>query len=341
VLHAAVLDPNDPRVLDDLRFATGCRITPYVLPEIWMHDWLLALFKVPRGIRHIETDAGPDQDPGEVRQGFDFEAAQAAMAAKSARGAAASAASAAAATAAGVSSPAASAALQFPLPPPVPGGAPKAPAVQRPSIPREQGFVISDAAFSVAGGAAPPGASVRPPPMPVRSLADLVGAASRVTLDALAPQPIPDLAPDLSSVWDDDRMSDARAAAPSDGPDITIEPQAEPSLDSAPAAAKLRELYELEGDLAQAGDREQLIDVTFSIATRLAPTVALFIVHKGMVQGARCVARGEPRAIDGVLVPLEAASMLTQAVNAVQALAEQMGAAYGQLILSKKGAGAA
>src|SRR5262249_10482029 len=26
LLHAAVMDPNDPGVLDDLRFATGCRI---------------------------------------------------------------------------------------------------------------------------------------------------------------------------------------------------------------------------------------------------------------------------------------------------------------------------
>jgi hypothetical protein len=55
VLHAALLDPRHPSVLDDLRFATGCRIQPYVMPEIWMHDWLLELFKIPRGIRHVQA----------------------------------------------------------------------------------------------------------------------------------------------------------------------------------------------------------------------------------------------------------------------------------------------
>jgi hypothetical protein len=63
VLHAAVLDPRHPNVLDDLRFATGCRIEPYVLPEIWMHDWVLQLFRVPRGIRHVETRGGFDNQP--------------------------------------------------------------------------------------------------------------------------------------------------------------------------------------------------------------------------------------------------------------------------------------
>lgn len=59
VLHVAVLDPNDPGVLDNLRFATGCRIKPYVMPEIWIHDWLFNLFQIPRGIRHIEVDYPP------------------------------------------------------------------------------------------------------------------------------------------------------------------------------------------------------------------------------------------------------------------------------------------
>jgi len=67
VLHAALLDPRHPNVLDDLRFATGCRIQPYVLPEIWMHDWLLQLFKLPRGIRHVETRGSLDQSPQQAR----------------------------------------------------------------------------------------------------------------------------------------------------------------------------------------------------------------------------------------------------------------------------------
>lgn len=70
LLHAAVLDPRNPSALDDLRFATGCRIQPYVLPEIWMHDWLLQLFKVPRGIRHVDTQAKRTQVSGEVNTEF-------------------------------------------------------------------------------------------------------------------------------------------------------------------------------------------------------------------------------------------------------------------------------
>ena len=35
LLHVAVMDPNDPGVLDNLRFATGCRIKPYAIPGRW------------------------------------------------------------------------------------------------------------------------------------------------------------------------------------------------------------------------------------------------------------------------------------------------------------------
>jgi hypothetical protein len=84
ILHAAVLDPNDPATLDDLRFATGCKIHPYVLPEIWMHDWLFSLFKLPRGIRHIEADDA-DRELEKPAQSYDFQAAQAAIAAKANR----------------------------------------------------------------------------------------------------------------------------------------------------------------------------------------------------------------------------------------------------------------
>ena len=87
VLHAAVLDPRDPGLLDDLRFATGCRIEPYVLPEIWMHDWLLSLFKIPRGIRHVETDTVERATQSDSSAGFDFQAANAQRSAQDSRGA--------------------------------------------------------------------------------------------------------------------------------------------------------------------------------------------------------------------------------------------------------------
>ncbi|MDH5672581.1 MAG: hypothetical protein OEZ06_10560 [Myxococcales bacterium] len=74
LLHAAVLDPRDPVVIDELRFATGCRIEPYVLPEAAMHDLLYRLWKVPIGIRPVHADAStavprgsdpaPDEAPG-------------------------------------------------------------------------------------------------------------------------------------------------------------------------------------------------------------------------------------------------------------------------------------
>jgi hypothetical protein len=153
--------------------------------------------------------------------------------------------------------------------------------------------------------------------------------------------------------------------------------------------------------LRQVTDREQLIEISFAIASRFARVVALFMVHRGMVQGVRCSEDGENRPINGVLMPLDSASMLTQAANqfvpfridprhrpvdarvqrllaqkpvnevslfpvvvksravnllyashgseplgaiafgALSLLAEQMGAAYGQLILNRKGGGTA
>ena len=165
--------------------------------------------------------------------------------------------------------------------------------------------------------------------------------------------------------------------------------------------APSRLLLELERELQQVDDRERLIDLALQIASGFAQRVALFIVQRGLMQGVRCIERGEPRAIEGVLIPLHTDSMLTAAaaasegmrvdprarpvdarvlellgdesateiglypvavkqrvVNvlsasngsdplgavgfaALEALAEQMGMAYGRLILSKKGAGAA
>jgi hypothetical protein len=175
-----------------------------------------------------------------------------------------------------------------------------------------------------------------------------------------------------------------------------MQPASPPTAASPPSPPAL-ELSELEQSLRQVTDRDQLIEISFAIASRFARVVALFMVHRGMVQGMRCLEAGDSRAINGVLMPLESASMLTHAANqfvpfrvdprekpvdarvqqlltsrvvtevslfpvvvkqravnllyachgseplgpiafgALSLLAEQMGAAYGQLILNRKG----
>jgi hypothetical protein len=186
------------------------------------------------------------------------------------------------------------------------------------------------------------------------------------------------------------------ALRPAPPPEPKPEPATPPAAAPAPSA-RLVELSELEYSLRDVTDRERLIEISFEIASRFARVVALFLVHRGMVQGVRCLDDGELREINGVLMPLESTSMLTHAANqfvpfridprerpvdarvqqllspravnevalfpvvmkqrtvnllyashgseplgavafgALSVLAEQMGAAYGQLILNRKG----
>jgi hypothetical protein len=528
VLHAAVLDPNDPRTLDDLRFATGCKIQPYVLPEIWMHDWLLMLFKVPRGIRHIESEpADTKRELNEPAQDFDFQAAQAAIAAKAGRimvptigggpsegkpeissqrktlqagevrvsfehgrvnvtgdprtilgertapgtlpgpageprlnslgelrrapppppapseGRPATQrmtvqadprlfapgerigqpppppAEARSGTTAEmhISAPFEGRASlpvdpRWPEPPPLPAEA--RPAQQRTtvqgvdprSIDEQRGPAVTapppPAQLASQPAAANPtsttGASVRPPPMAVRSLTEVSdGRMSQAhsPVYATAPETVP--GPDLPSAWEADTT---RLRAPLPMRPVTHELHAmRPPPSAAPEPPPAKQLWELEAALLKIGDREQLLDVSFEIAARFTRVVALFIVHRGMVQGVRCMENGVSRSIQGVLLPLESASKLTQAIGsglpfrmdprerpidarvhqlltgqttsevslfpvslktrvvnllyasqgidplgaisfgALSLLADQMGAAYSQLILQRKGGG--
>jgi hypothetical protein len=251
------------------------------------------------------------------------------------------------------------------------------------------------------------GASVRPPPMSMSTLSDVGARASvpsvtGISSGGFAP-PIAPIAPlsDLPNAWESEAPTSA-AIAPLPEP---VRPEAESSAAEQPPVAaaqpvpRATELSELEQSLRQVTDREQLIEISFAIASRFARVVALFMVHRGMVQGVRCLEDGESRVINGVLMPLEAASMLTHAANqfvpfridprerpldvrvqqlltprvvnevglfpvivksravnllyashgteplgtiafgALSLLAEQMGAAYGQLILNRKGSG--
>lgn len=345
VLHAALLDPRHPNALDDLRFATGCRIEPYVLPEIWMHDWLLALFKIPRGIRQV-AERAPDA-PGAAQQksGPDFNAhmpdappqfettamtnaqTAAAAAAADARRIARSAPrvesrqataprrvqTAPAAQPAPTAQPArtsqpqplratpaaaaAPASLRAPPPPPPPRAQPSTPAPPPP--PR------------------PPAASVRPPSMRVRAHAPLSAIEGESwalpAQQASSEPPRPSAPPSLRA-----------PALPEPGPLPEAAAQAEASAEpTAPVLEPLtmaRELAHWESALAQAADRERLIEVAFSIAACFAARVGLFTVHQGMIQGLRQLERGLPRPIEGVLVPLDAPSMLAEAATRAEPL---------------------
>ena len=521
VLHAAVLDPNDPRTLDDLRFATGCKIQPYVLPEIWMHDWLLMLFKVPRGIRHIESEPAADAKPlNAPAQNFDFQAAQAAIAAKAAKimvpatvgvlgqgegkpeaplqrktlqggevrvsfeagrvsvtgdprtilgersksgtlpgptGERMSvpgeqrpnslgelrptqqgeprptAQGEARPTMQGEARPGALQALgaqpdrppadarinsfgelrRAPPPPPTPEGRMSMPGEGRPtvqgrmnmppdprlfapgermgqpppppaearvtmpeipvphgeraSMPMDPRWPAADSIPPESEGrppqqratvhgvdprqlsefrgpamAAPPpppppppppqaptptaapvssaGSSVRPPPMAVRSLTEVSGRVSQAHSPIYAPIPEVVPPPELPPSWEADTT---RLHAPLPPRPITLEPEAprpQPTaavVVPAPVAPPpVKHLADLEAALLKATDREQLLDVSFEIASRFVRVVALFIVHRGMVQGVRSMENGVVRSIQGVLLPLESASKITQAIGA-------------------------
>lgn len=306
ILHAAVLDPNDPRTLDDLRFATGCKIQPYVLPEIWMHDWLFTLFKVPRGIRHVDTGAEPRV---ELAGAVDAQATQAA----------ATQAAVLAAKAARVMMPATVGVVA-----PVERRQSPAPPAARRSLGPTRESLPSSARERASGIAPAPasGASMRPA-VAVRSLAELgagrsslVGtpAANAVTPVPVEPRPSPpprgaELHPD----WGADTGRIVPLPLASESSPVSIVSDGSPA--AAPAELKPKELSELENALRQVTDREQLLDLSFSIATRFARLVGLFIVQHGMVQGVRCIEGGEMRTINGVLVPLESSSMLALAAS--------------------------
>jgi hypothetical protein len=111
----------------------------------------------------------------------------------------------------------------------------------------------------------------------------------------LARDPSP--APGLSVPHDDDH--DAALAA--DAHVHMLEPM-----------AVARELSHWESELLQASNRERLMELAFSIAGCFATRVALFTVHEGLVQGLRTVVGGEARPVDGVILPLDSACMLTE-----------------------------
>jgi hypothetical protein len=92
-------------------------------------------------------------------------------------------------------------------------------------------------------------------------------------------------------------------------------PDAEGDLPVLEPLAVAKELSHWEDALATATDRERLIELSLSIAACFATRVALFTVHQGKVQGLCYLERSVARPIDGVVLPLTAACMLSEVAS--------------------------
>jgi hypothetical protein len=311
VLHVAMLDPRDPHVLDDLRFASGCRIEPYVLPEVWMHDWLLALFKMPRGIRQVQVAHSPTDPPAEVDAMYDFQTVNFVQAA-----------------AMGQQPESAKVARAIP---PVPAAArvrsrvatepmvnlPQPASAVQVSATAAQASAASAAQVERTWGSITP-VQASEAAVTVRSLAELAAGIDRPSAQPVAePAPVKAPDPEAAAFWQ--RRPVFNWSAPDEPPRARPSsrpvPSAQPSGIVRPVRAAAGELGKLEAALREVQDRERLLELSFVIGASFASTLALFVVQRGEVQGLRCVHRGAPRAIDGVL-PLEPPCMLIDAANA-------------------------
>ena len=326
VLHVALLDPRHPNVLDDVRFATGCRIEPYVLPEIWMHDWLFELFHVPRGIRQVQSRAAPSTPSPRVSAEINADRPDAppqfettAMANTHAANAAAAASARRRAVSAPVTDPrpvmrkrresAPPPAVTSPEAAAPAAPAPRAPAPETPIAQARESLrppavrLVGAAPLSQIGETS---WALRAPPTLVQPVED--SSAQPLQSESFAlpdTQDLPATAADLSPSFGPPSLPDLQPAA---------EPTAEPPVLALEPMAVARELSHWESSLLQAVDRERLIELAFAIAGCFATRVALFTVHQGMVQGLRYLDRGLARPIDGVLLPLDSACMLTEVV---------------------------
>jgi hypothetical protein len=200
------------------------------------------------------------------------------------------------------------------------------------------------------------GASVRPPPVLIKALGELVGHARQAGMPAPAqlsgsvpaqvptalqmpvsgvpqlripgPGKLPVIAgePDSEATWEREGVSDPWPSAEIPALDAAGASAFEPKPSKAPSFGP-GELSALERAIAEADGREKLIEASFSIATQFARTVAMFIVQKGTMQGVRYVQHGgTARPLDGLLISVELASMLTQAANATEPLRAVPGA---------------
>jgi urease beta subunit len=151
---------------------------------------------------------------------------------------------------------------------------------------------------------------------------------------------VPDpMAPPAETGSDTEADTEAVAGPEAELPDTPPAPQPPephaPSTSTRPAAsadtgtrtAKYgARMHLLELNLLEADDRESLIATALDIASVYADRVALFLVHQGTIQGVTCRSLGDEHAIDGVLVPLNAESMLSAAAQSEVAARVEPGA---------------
>ena len=348
-LHTAVLDPNDPGTLDDLRFATSCRVKAYVLPELAMHDLLARLWNVPRGIRPVDVD-GAQERLDAARQG-------------------------------GVDPQAGSNPLQDPReldlsswehnqpagpqkPATKPQPATRASTLGRPqhrsagrraagARPRRQQTAPVAAPVKPSGSPAPvPAVSTSTVPEPPHGRADPPPATGPVETVSVPPVSTLDRSKQLAAVMRGGMRGRATApevqvtqsnlqqAAPISAPvtegtsappvsnlatqlasivpdpmpeeNALPEPPREPTPTPRPEPMQPTDLGVLEAKLVNAETRDELIEAAMDIACHFAPRAALFVVHQGTIQGAQCRIFGSPHQIDGILFPVESDSMLAR-----------------------------
>jgi hypothetical protein len=137
---------------------------------------------------------------------------------------------------------------------------------------------------------------------------------------------VPVIGPDAGVAIAFERDESSEAWASADLPPAESEPGATPVTAPITTGFGPSDLARLERDMAEADERERLIDSSFALAGRFAATVALFIVQKGTVQGVRSMREGTSRPLDGLLISVELASMLTQAASGLSAVRAVPGA---------------
>jgi hypothetical protein len=136
------------------------------------------------------------------------------------------------------------------------------------------------------------------------------------------PEPEPEPEPEPVLVAEEGE-SDAGYETSDEGT-IDEEPLSLPQIKTPPPRIKQNALIpspgsfpRVEAAMMQVIDRDRLIELAFSLAGCFATHVALFLVQQGTLQGLRYSDRNTPpRPLEGVLVPANADSMLTQVVQA-------------------------
>ncbi|MDD9942035.1 MAG: hypothetical protein OXU20_13405 [Myxococcales bacterium] len=284
LLHVALLDPHDPPTLDELRFATGCRIKGYVLPQLLMEDWLQWLFQVPRSLRHVDTSRVPERLQTQKRASHPETSQH--LVADQAQGSPGVELRAAAEQLLG-----ARARQQAPA---AAGG----PAATQPVEQRMAQIDLGQWQHGATGVSAPP----RPQG---EGHADHARALRTRASEAPAPRP---------ASGERRSVSVSEPAAPVAVPQGSVGARAEDAL--TPQRPGPGQIAEHERAIQTAEDRDSLIEHALMAATGFADFAALLLVNQGMVEGMKgCDAGQTPRDVGGVLLPLASDSAFAQAAQ--------------------------